>query len=112
MTIGSHSLHHTILSREDDAVQVVDLCSARAQLQERLDVEAPVLAYPNGGPADYGSGTVDAARRAGHTHAVTTRPGLNRSSTPRFEIRRIMMNPERGAVELAKIIRDAVPGDR
>jgi peptidoglycan/xylan/chitin deacetylase (PgdA/CDA1 family) len=112
MTIGSHSLHHAILSQEEDAAQTVDLCSARAQLQERLGVEAPVLAYPNGGAADYGSGTLEAAHRAGHTHAVTTRPGVNRSPTPRFEVRRIMMNPERGAVELAKILRDGVAGDR
>ena len=112
MTIGSHSLHHTILSQEEDAAQTVDLCSARTQLQERLGVEAPVLAYPNGSAADYGTGTMEAAHRAGHTHAVTTRPGVNRSSTPPFEVRRIMMNPERGAIELAKIIRDAVPGDR
>jgi len=111
MTIGSHSLHHAILSQEDDAAQTADLCSARAQLQERLEVEAPVLAYPNGSAADYASGTLKAAQRAGHSHAVTTRPGVNKATTPRFEVRRIMMNPERGAVELAKILRDAVTGD-
>jgi peptidoglycan/xylan/chitin deacetylase (PgdA/CDA1 family) len=112
MTIGSHSLHHAILAQEDDDAQTADLCSARTQLQDRLGVEAPVLAYPNGSTADYGTGTLEAANRAGHSHAVTTRPGVNKATTPRFEIRRIMMNPERGAVDLAKILRDATTGDR
>jgi peptidoglycan/xylan/chitin deacetylase (PgdA/CDA1 family) len=112
MTIGSHSLHHAILAREDDDTQAADLSSARAQLQDRLGVEAPVLAYPNGSADDYATGTLEAAERAGHSHAVTTLPGVNDATTPRLEIRRIMMNPERGAVDLAKILRDAVIGDR
>lgn len=111
MTIGSHTLHHAILSQEDDDAQTADLRSARAQLQERLGVEAPVLAYPNGGASDYGASTQEAARRAGHSHAVTTRPGVNKATTPRFEVRRIMMNPQHGAVELTKIMRDAVGRD-
>jgi peptidoglycan/xylan/chitin deacetylase (PgdA/CDA1 family) len=112
MEIGSHSLHHAILAQEDATAQLDDLRGARAQLQERLGVEATVLAYPNGTAADYGPGTIAAAQAAGHSHAVTTRPGSNRSTTPRFEVRRTVMKPERGAIELAKIPRDAVAGDR
>lgn len=111
MEIGSHSLHHAILSEEDADEQSADLVSARAQLQQRLGVDASVLAYPNGKAADYGPGTVAAANRAGHSHAVTTRPGLNRPTTPDYEVRRTVMNPERGAIELVKILRDAVTGD-
>lgn len=110
MEIGSHSLHHAILSQEDADEQSADLRTSRAQLQERLDVDASVLAYPNGTAADYGPSTVAAASRAGHSHAVTTRPGLNRPTTPCFEVRRTVMNPERGTVELVKILRDALTG--
>jgi peptidoglycan/xylan/chitin deacetylase (PgdA/CDA1 family) len=112
MQIESHSLHHAILAQEDAAAQLADLRAARAQLQERLGVEAALLAYPNGTVVDYGPGPIAAARMAGHSHAVTTRPGLNRSTTPRYEVRRTVMNPERGAVELAKIPRDALTGER
>jgi peptidoglycan/xylan/chitin deacetylase (PgdA/CDA1 family) len=111
MEIGSHSLHHAILSQEDADEQSADLRSARSQLQERLGVEASVLAYPNGTAADYGPGTVAAASRAGHSYAVTTRPGLNRRTTPSYEVRRTVMNPERGAIELAKILRDGMTGN-
>lgn len=108
MEIGSHSLHHTILSHETAEEQAVDLCTARARLQERLGVDAPVLAYPNGTTADYAPSTLAAADRAGHSHAVTTRRGLNRADTPRFEVHRIVMAPERGITDLRKILKDSV----
>jgi peptidoglycan/xylan/chitin deacetylase (PgdA/CDA1 family) len=106
MEIGSHSLHHAILSQESTEEQATDLCTARTQLQERLGVDAPVLAYPNGTADDYAPSTVAAANRAGHSHAVTTRRGLNRTATSRYEVRRTVMAPERGVVDLRKIVRD------
>jgi peptidoglycan/xylan/chitin deacetylase (PgdA/CDA1 family) len=108
MEIGSHSLHHAILSQESAEEQSFDLRAARVHLQERLGVDAPVLAYPNGTAADYSVSTTAAADQAGHSHAVTTRRGLNRADTPRFEIRRIVVAPERGVVDLRKIVKDAV----
>jgi peptidoglycan/xylan/chitin deacetylase (PgdA/CDA1 family) len=108
MEIGSHSLHHAILSQESVEQQMTDLTSARTQLQDRLAVDAPVLAYPNGTAADYTSDTVRAARHAAHTHAVTTRRGLNGAATPPFEIRRTVMAPERGISDLRKILRDVL----
>jgi peptidoglycan/xylan/chitin deacetylase (PgdA/CDA1 family) len=111
MEIGSHSLRHAILSRESADAQSRDLGTARAQLRERLGVDVPVLAYPNGTAADYTSSTVSAARRAGHTHAVTTRRGVNRAATPPYEVRRIVMAPERGLTDLRKIVRDVLRRD-
>jgi peptidoglycan/xylan/chitin deacetylase (PgdA/CDA1 family) len=108
MEIGSHSLHHAILSQESGEEQAADLRTARTQLQEQLGVEASTLAYPNGTGADYSTSTFAAASVAGHSHAVTTRRGLNRATTPRYEVRRTVMAPERGIVDLQKIIRDTL----
>ncbi|GAA5110984.1 hypothetical protein GCM10023320_03350 [Pseudonocardia adelaidensis] len=108
LEIGSHSSHHAILSRESVEQQVADLASARTQLQERLAVDAPVLAYPNGTAADYTANTVSAAGRAGYSHAVTTRRGLNGASTPRYEVRRTVMSPDRGVADLRKLVRDTL----
>ncbi len=108
MEIGSHSLYHAILAQESLDAQVTDLCTARAQLQERLGVDAPVLAYPNGTAADYTAGTLAAASRARHSHAVTTRRGINRVATPPYEVRRTVMSPERGVTDLRKILRDVL----
>jgi peptidoglycan/xylan/chitin deacetylase (PgdA/CDA1 family) len=106
MEIGSHSLHHAILSRESADEQSADLCTARAQLQARLGVTAAGLAYPNGTAADHSPDTIAAARQAGHSWAVTTRRGLNDLATPHFEVRRTVMAPERGVTDLRKLVRD------
>jgi peptidoglycan/xylan/chitin deacetylase (PgdA/CDA1 family) len=106
MAIGSHSSSHAILSQETPEDQREDLVDARRRIEAELECAAPVLAYPNGGAADYDEATLAAVGAAGHTHAVTTRGGLNDRTTPPFEIRRTVMNPERGAVEVVKVLRD------
>ena len=107
MDLESHSLSHAILAEEPPDGQRRDLAEARRQIEDRLEVDTSVLAYPNGGPADYGPETVEAARAAGYSHAVTTIGGVNTTSTPPFEILRTVMNPERGGIELLKVVRDA-----
>jgi peptidoglycan/xylan/chitin deacetylase (PgdA/CDA1 family) len=108
MTIGSHSLRHDILSCEGTEEQRTDILTARRRLQAELGTAAEVIAYPNGEAADYDDRTAEAAERAGHTFGVTTVPGRNTASTPRFEIRRSVLLSERGAVELLKVMRDLV----
>jgi peptidoglycan/xylan/chitin deacetylase (PgdA/CDA1 family) len=108
MTIGSHSLRHDILSCEGAEEQRTDILTARRRLQAELGTGAEVIAYPNGEAADYDDRTVEAAENAGHTFGVTTMPGWNTASTPRFEIRRSVLLSERGAVELLKVMRDLV----
>ena len=59
-----------------------------------------VLAYPNGSRADYDAATVDAARRAGYSHGLTARSGWNSRATPLFEIRRVVLEPQRGFADI------------
>ena len=109
--VGSHSSYHAILSQESEDEQVEDLAQARCRLEEELGVPTPLLAYPNGTRADYDAATLRAAERAGHSFAVTTIDGANRPSTPRYEIRRSFMVPQRGVVDLLanarRVARDA-----
>lgn len=106
MTIGSHSLRHDILSREGAEDQKADLGTARRRLQAELGTGIEAIAYPNGEATDYDDRTMAAAELAGHTFGVTTEPGRNTALTPRFEIRRSVLLPERGAIELLKVVRD------
>lgn len=106
MELGSHSRYHAILSEESAADQAADLASSRRELSERLELDIRVLAYPNGTEADYDEATLAGVAAAGYDHAITTRPGWNVPATPRFEIRRWVMNPERGVVDLGKFVRD------
>jgi peptidoglycan/xylan/chitin deacetylase (PgdA/CDA1 family) len=108
MAIGSHSLRHAILSCEEAQAQQEDLVAARRQLSDRLGVEINLLAYPNGSRADYNGNTLEAAAHAGYAFGVTTEPGWNTSATHPYEIRRSVLTPQRGAVELGKVVRDLV----
>jgi peptidoglycan/xylan/chitin deacetylase (PgdA/CDA1 family) len=101
-SVGSHTWHHGVLSRETPEEQERDLSRARADLENGLQVEVPLLAYPNGGPADYDAHSIAAARSTGHVGACTTVPGTSRRDTPPYELRRYVMSPRRGVLELAK----------
>lgn len=104
--LGSHSSYHTILANEPYRAQEEDLVGARRELRDRIGGDFDILAYPNGRFADFDGATMTAAGRAGHSYAITTQPGWNTRSTHRYQIRRWVMNPERGPVDLLKIVRD------
>lgn len=106
--IGSHSTYHAILSEEEAAAQQADLAESRRRLEEELRTPAPLLAYPNGTRRDYDAVTIAAAAWAGHRYAVTTLDGWNRSSVPPFEIRRSVMYPERGLLDLGLTARQLI----
>ena len=99
-TIGSHSEFHAILSHESPDEQQRDLLTSRQQLERELQVPVELLAYPNGRVCDYNKDTMEAARHAGFSFAITTRIGCNRLETPRYEIRRCMIGPEVSAMGL------------
>jgi peptidoglycan/xylan/chitin deacetylase (PgdA/CDA1 family) len=94
--VGSHSYRHAILSRETPAEQADDLSRSKKLLESELDAPIDGLAYPNGEHGDFTTETYDALRLAGYTHAVTTIPGLNRPTTPPFELRRVVISPATG----------------
>lgn len=94
--IGSHSNDHAILSAETPTDQSNNLVAAASRLSDELGAAIPSLAYPNGGLGDYDAATIEAARDAGHEHAVTAIPGRNRPDTPAFELQRVFAKPQRG----------------
>jgi CelD/BcsL family acetyltransferase involved in cellulose biosynthesis len=93
-------MDHAILARESPAAQLQDLVESRRLLEAELGVAVDLLAYPNGSRADYDAATVDAARRAGYAHALTARSGWNSRATPLFEVRRVVLEPQRGFADL------------
>ena len=98
--VGAHSMDHAILARETPAAQLTDLVESRRRLEDELGTAVEVLAYPNGSRTDYDAATVDAARRAGYSHGLTARSGWNSRATPLFEIRRVVLEPQRGFADL------------
>jgi peptidoglycan/xylan/chitin deacetylase (PgdA/CDA1 family) len=96
-SIGSHSLDHAILSREDPAVQVANIDTARRALVAGIGQEIASIAYPNGRFADADRHTMAAAQTAGHRYGLLLEPGRTTASTDPFAIRRPFVLPHRGA---------------
>ncbi|MGH8908581.1 MAG: polysaccharide deacetylase family protein [Egibacteraceae bacterium] len=104
VTIGSHSMYHTVLAAERAEAQQADLAESRRQLQRELALPIDVFAYPFGKREHYNAATTAAAKAAGYAHAVTTRALWNTSSTSPYEIRRRMLSPQQGARGLATVM--------
>jgi peptidoglycan/xylan/chitin deacetylase (PgdA/CDA1 family) len=98
--VGSHSMYHTVLSRETPDEQVRNLVTSRARLEAELGVPADVIAYPSGTQADYNGSTVDAARRAGHIYGLAAHAGVHTHRTSPYAIPRFVMDPTQGFWEI------------
>jgi peptidoglycan/xylan/chitin deacetylase (PgdA/CDA1 family) len=96
-SIGSHSLDHAILSREDPAVQIANIDTARRALIDGVGQEIATIAYPNGRFADADHHTMAAARAAGHRYGLLLEPGRTTARTDPFAVRRPFVLPHRGA---------------
>ena len=114
-SVESHTYAHPVLSQETPAEQQREMVCARTRLEEELNIEISTLAYPHGGPPDYNAETLVAARAAGYTWGITTREGFSTGITPPLEIRRCVMYPERGVIDLLAqlryMLRDKLRGD-
>jgi len=112
-SIGSHSCHHAILSQETPEEQKRDLTESRTALKQELQVPIDVLAYPNGTELDFDSTTEQAAAAAGYAFAVTTLDGINRKLGQRHQVRRSVIYPERGPIDLVASLANSVraPGN-
>lgn len=105
ITIGAHSLDHAILANESPETQRTNLSTARRDLQDRLEVEVDLLAYPNGSSDDFDAVTQAAAQEAGFRYGVTAIPGWNSASTPMYGLRRYVVAPERGRRAFRSIVK-------
>lgn len=103
--VQSHTTAHAVLSHESAEDQRRDLANAREQLERRLGVSITTVAYPHGTAAHYNASTLAAARDAGYRWGITTREGFSGPATPALELRRCVMYPERGLVELLAPLR-------
>jgi len=89
MTIGAHTVNHPILASLDDSTARQELASSRASLQQWLQREVSLFAYPNGKPGrDYLPRDVALVKELGFEAAVSTSPGANDRSAPMHELHR------------------------
>jgi peptidoglycan/xylan/chitin deacetylase (PgdA/CDA1 family) len=106
-TVGSHTLTHTILSRESPERQRHELAESRRLLEDRLGVTVDVVAYPNGRRQDFAADTVACARATGYRYGLTTIERWNGPSTDPYEVRRVVLDAGEGLRALHAIRRGA-----
>lgn len=87
-SVGAHTVSHPILSRLSPERARAEIEGSRAMIKAGCGVVAQAFAYPNGRADDYTGAVVQMVRNAGFSCALTTRFGVNTSTTPRFELRR------------------------
>jgi peptidoglycan/xylan/chitin deacetylase (PgdA/CDA1 family) len=104
-TVQSHTCSHPVLGQENAERQQRELTEARRRLEAELGGSVSILAYPHGGPLDYDADTLASAADAGYRWGVTTREGFTTSDTPPLEVRRCVVYPERGVIELLAQLR-------
>ncbi|MHC1562413.1 polysaccharide deacetylase family protein [Actinomycetospora sp. C-140] len=98
--VGSHTVTHPILAREEPDTQLAELTDSRRELEDGLGQTVDLLAYPNGNKGDYDERTMDFAERAGYRAAITTRAGLAGPDASPFAMRRVLVTPHTDLGEL------------
>lgn len=93
VTIGAHTVHHPVLSCEDEESAKRELSSARFSIQDTIERKVQFFAYPFGDEQAVGLREFAFAEEAGYELAFTTRPGHvfyqhedHRSALPRINV--------------------------
>jgi peptidoglycan/xylan/chitin deacetylase (PgdA/CDA1 family) len=89
VTIGSHTVHHPILSSLGDAERVREVVESKREIEERLGTACTLFSYPNGTADDFDDRDQANLRAAGYLGAVSQIGGLNDRRTNRFALRRL-----------------------
>jgi peptidoglycan/xylan/chitin deacetylase (PgdA/CDA1 family) len=89
MTIGSHTLTHPMLSRQNDALAWNEVFESRKALQKATGQTVWALAYPFGDPPSVSERDVQMAEQAGYACAFMNVGGGFGARLPRFAIPRI-----------------------
>jgi peptidoglycan/xylan/chitin deacetylase (PgdA/CDA1 family) len=88
ISFGAHTATHPILSRLPAEQAEKEIEDSRRAIEEKLGTPCRIFAYPNGGPGDFNAETKAILSKLGFDCALTTRPGVNRSSQDPFELLR------------------------
>ena len=91
--VGGHTVDHPILSRIGTDEVMREIANCKATLEQQLNMNITLFAYPNGTRDDFNADCIDAVARSGYELAVTTIPGINSGdSSSNLELRRIVIN--------------------
>ncbi|WP_415059623.1 polysaccharide deacetylase family protein [Congregibacter sp.] len=76
-TIGSHTVSHPILAHLDSSEQKSELVRSKAIIEDKLNSEVNVVAFPVGGETSFSRTTVELAKQSGYEFAFSSIEKLN-----------------------------------
>ena len=89
MGVGAHTVTHPILTRLDSTAAKAEMLASKETLEQVLDRQVKLFAYPNGVPReDYAAEHVQMARACGFAAAVTTAWGAATATSDRYQLPR------------------------
>jgi len=111
-TVGGHTRRHPILASLPDAEASAEIVGGKRDLEDWIQQELELFAYPNGRPgADFNPVHADLARSAGFRAAVSTAWGTLDSDTDLYAIPRFTpwhRNLPRFAIDIARCHYDLI----
>lgn len=97
MDIGGHTVGHPILKDLTDARSRSEIGGGKARLEEIIERDIHVFAYPNGRRnTDYSDRDVSVVEQCGFDFALSTEWDLASDTSPRFELPRVSIGQQRG----------------
>lgn len=109
MEVGSHGVHHSMLSKLPHDRMVAEVVESRRALHRELGGEAIALSYPVGGPDAYDARTIEAVRDAGYLVACSYTSGVAAiGRTDPYAIPRLAVEREMGQAWFEAML--AAPG--
>ncbi len=89
MIIGGHTVNHPILARLDNETAQAEIRQNKQNLEQQLDTQLTLFAYPNGKPEqDYRVEHADMVRAAGYQAAVSTQWGVASQTSDLWQLPR------------------------
>jgi peptidoglycan/xylan/chitin deacetylase (PgdA/CDA1 family) len=111
ITIGAHSVNHTMLKKWDAATVTQELAQSASVIEKALGKKPVDFAYPVGDKTSAGARDFALAAEAGYQLAVTTRPGVifPEHREHMTALPRISLNGYFQAIRYVDVLRSGVP---
>jgi len=109
MEVGVHGVTHRMLSSCSHAEVVAEFRDCRSYLEAVIGRPAPHASAPGG---DLTPTVVSGARAAGMASLANSRPGLNRSDSSRFDLRRLAVKETTSALDIERYCRYRLAPER
>lgn len=103
-TIGTSTLHHSILANLDAAAAKREMAMGQAVAEAALPRPAQHFAYPFGDKLAFGARDVAMAAELGFASAVTSVPGVVRPGASLYDLPRLAWDGRRGSLRVLRVM--------